>query len=489
MPSSPDKPFPQPHSVSAIADWINGRVEGDAHLLISGVSSLAQASSSELSFFSNRRYHPDFLSTKAGAIIVSENEVVPSDFTVIRCEDPYVGFATVVQRLYPKAVKSASIHPMAVVDDTATIGEGVHIEPFVYVAEGVHIGNQTWIESGARIGAHAQLGVGCHIKANAVVGEACILGSEVILQPGAVVGADGFGFAGDSEKLHKIPQVGRVRIGDGVELGAHTCVDRPVFGETIVHSGVKTDNFVQVGHSAEIGAHSLMVAYSGVAGSTYIGPRSILAAKAAVLGHLTLGASVHVGAGAVVHRNVDSGTQVSGYPAIEHRDWLRQSALLKRLPEMKSAIDRLSGKGHSQLNLLPHRYPFIFLDKVVTLNSPTDGHAVKCLSRSEPYFQGHFPDRPIFPGVLQIEAMAQLSGSVALGRKLKDGEIVMLAAVDRVRFHRAAVPGDQLIITCELVRQLKDMYIYDAQINCTGKRVSAARITVAHQIIEKTTLE
>ena len=228
------------------------------------------------------------------------------------------------------------------------------------MGEGAQIGRHTWLESGVRIGAHAQIGEGCHIKANSVVGDDCILGSEVILQPGAVVGADGFGFASDTEKLHKIPQVGRVRIEDGVELGAHTCVDRPVFGETILRRGVKTDNFVQIGHSAQIGEHSLLVAYSGVAGSTRIGARSVLAAKAAVLGHLTLGEAVQVGAGSIVHRNVKAGVKVSGYPAIEHKDWLRQSATLKRLPQMKSALERMQGKGQAQVDLLPHRYPLCF---------------------------------------------------------------------------------------------------------------------------------
>lgn len=473
------------YSIEELAKIVDGRVEGDAHRLILGVSSLNHANKEQLSFLSNRRYKSALKTTNAGVVLVAHDEEVHDGRTVIRCSDPYVAFAKILRLWSPSKNLAPGIHPMAVVSDTAIIDPSVHIEPFVFIGHFAQIGLGTIIESGVRIGDSAVVGIGCHIKANAVVGEGCVLGDRVLLQPGSIIGSDGFGFAPDEDKLHKIPQVGIVRIGDDVELGAHTCVDRPAFGETQVHKGVKTDNFVQIGHAAEIGEHSLLVAYSGVAGSTQLGKRNVLAAKAAVLGHLILGDGVQVGAGSIVHNHQADGAKVTGYPAIEHHKWLRQCAVMRRLPKtLKKVDERIQGMlapTNEHLQLLPHRYPFVFLDRILELNPQVNGTGVKCVSLTEPFFQGHFPDNPIFPGVLQIECMAQLVGAVAIGRALKDGEIIFLAGVEKARFFHPIYPGMKLDVRCAMKRKIKDLYIFDASIWVDEEKMSSARIQVAHQ--------
>ena len=222
--------------------------------------------------------------------------------------------------------------------------EGARIDAFAVVGAGAVVGPGTWVESGAFVGPGACVGRDCRLMPSSVVCAGCVLGDRVWLNPGAVVGGEGFGFAPSPTGLVKIPQVGVAIIEDDVEIGSNSAVDRAAMAETRVGRGAKLDNLVQVGHAAVVGAHSTLIAYSGVAGSSRLGRGVVLAARASVLGHLTLGDGVQVGASSTVHDDQPAGARVTGTPAIEHRRWLRAATAFSDLPDLLRKFRALEGR-------------------------------------------------------------------------------------------------------------------------------------------------
>jgi UDP-3-O-[3-hydroxymyristoyl] glucosamine N-acyltransferase len=303
-----------------------------------------------LSFLANRRYTRTAKDSQAGAILAANDVDLPGR-ALVRVEDPYAGFALIMQHFHPYISPPAGMDPKAWVAPDAQVS-GARIEAFAWVGPGAVVGPGTWIETGAVVGAHAKVGRDCRLMPKAVVMDGCTIGDRVWLNPGAVVGAEGFGFAPSAKGHLKIPQAGDVRIGDDVEVGANSCVDRAALGTTHVRSFAKLDNLVQVGHAADVGEGALMVAYSGVAGSTRLGSGVVLAAKAAVLGHLDIGAGTQVGVASAVTHNQEPGSKVTGIPAIEHRKWLRSvnefaglPDLVKRVRELEKRLEEIEGKS------------------------------------------------------------------------------------------------------------------------------------------------
>jgi len=236
--------------------------------------------------------------------------------------------------------------PVAKVDARAWVAEdavvdGARIEAFAWIGPGAVVGPGTWVETGAVVGSGTVIGSDCRLMPKSVVMDGCVVGDRVWLNPGAVVGGEGFGFAPSEQGHIKIPQAGNVSLGDDVELGANTCVDRGALGTTYVRSGAKLDNLVQVGHGADIGDHSLLIAFSGVAGTSRLGRGVVLAAKAAVMGHLKLGDGVMVGVASAVTSDVEAGQKVSGIPAIPHRGWLRSVTAFAQLPSLLKTVRAL----------------------------------------------------------------------------------------------------------------------------------------------------
>lgn len=330
-------------TVGQLAEAIGGTVEGDGSLPVHGVATLTDAGPNHLSFLANRRYAEAFRESAAGCVLVSPEEWVPPGRTVIRVPDPYVAFAVALRTFHPETRPAPGVDPRAHVAVDAVV-DGATVEAFAWVGSGAVVGPGTWVEAGAVVGPGAMVGRDARLMPHSVVCAGCVLGDRVWLNPGAVVGGEGFGFAPSAEGNRKIPQVGRAVVEDDVELGANACVDRGAMGDTVVRRGAKLDNLTQVGHGAEVGAHSLMVAYSGVAGSARLGSRVALGARGTVLGHIELGDGVQVGVGSVVHRGVPAGQQVSGVPAIPHRSWLRASATVKELPELVREVRRLAAR-------------------------------------------------------------------------------------------------------------------------------------------------
>lgn len=327
-------------TVAEIAAFVGGTVEGDATRVLHAVRGLEDAGPDDVSFLANRRYARLLAETRAGCVLVGKADKAHGR-TVVRCDDPYLAFARVLRLFHPAERPAPGIHPRAVVEGTA---DGATVMAFAYVGPGAVVGEGTVVYPGAYVGAGATVGRDCTLMANCVVADGCVVGDRVWLNPGAVVGGEGFGFVPTRDGLVKIPQTGRAVVGDDVEIGANSCVDRAAMGDTEVGRGAKLDNLVQVGHAAVVGPDSLMVAYSGVAGSTRMGRGVVLAARATVLGHLDVADGTQVAALGMLTEDTTPGERRSGIPAIEHRRWLRVAAALPELPELLATVRRLEAE-------------------------------------------------------------------------------------------------------------------------------------------------
>jgi UDP-3-O-[3-hydroxymyristoyl] glucosamine N-acyltransferase len=324
-----------------LAERLDCRLEGDGDIDILRVTGLEQATTGDVTFLANPRYSSLVARTGASAIIMSESaERAPC--AMLRSSNPYLAFANAVRLLSPPVAPPVGLDPHSAVAPDAILGRDVSIGPFVAVGRGVRIGDRTVIYANVTIGDDAVVGADCVLHANVSLRERVILGDRVILQNGAVVGSDGYGFVKRPDGAHeKIPQVAIVVIEDDVEIGANTTIDRPAVGETRIKAGAKIDNLVQIAHGVSIGRNALLAAQVGIAGSSVIGDDVTLAGQVGVAGHLTIGKGTVATAQSGIPNSVDAGSFISGYPAIDNREWLRAAALFRRLPELKRAISAL----------------------------------------------------------------------------------------------------------------------------------------------------
>lgn len=315
-----------------LARIAGGRVVGDGALKIDDVAPLDRAGAGQISFLDNIRYKDAFAVSKAAAAIVSEAAAAfaPEGMALIVSSNPYKSYALVAQAFYPDDYPAAEISSAAHVAPSAQIGQGAVIEPGAVVGANAVIGEGCWIEANAVIGEGVEIGAKSRIGANASVSHA-VLGMAVRLYPGVRIGQDGFGFAIDPAGHVKVPQLGRVLIGDHVEIGANTCIDRGAGPDTEIGAGTWIDNLVQIGHNVKIGRGCVLVAQCGVAGSTVLEDFVVLAAKVGVAGHLTIGKGARIGAMAGVMKNVPAGEEQLGAPAMPIKEFMRQVVALKRL--------------------------------------------------------------------------------------------------------------------------------------------------------------
>jgi UDP-3-O-[3-hydroxymyristoyl] glucosamine N-acyltransferase len=327
--------------LSAIASALDVRLEnGSPDTEISGLNGLEQAGPGELSFISNPRYAGAARSTKASAVIVAENFPALST-AMLRAKDPYMSFAKALELFHKGPAYKPGVHSTAVVHESAKIGAHAHIGPYVVIGEDVEIGAHAVLLAHVVIYRGVKIGANFFAHAHSMVRENCRVGNNVLLQNGVVIGADGFGFARTTEgHWHKIPQPAPVVIGDDVEVQANSCIDRASVGETRIARGVKIDNLVQVGHGSQVGEDVLLCAQVGLAGSTEIGARAILTGQVGVVGHCKIGEAAIVTPQSGVANDVAAGALVSGAPAVDHKLWLKYSAILPRLPEMVRMLRR-----------------------------------------------------------------------------------------------------------------------------------------------------
>jgi UDP-3-O-[3-hydroxymyristoyl] glucosamine N-acyltransferase len=321
-----------------IAARIECRLDGDPDIEIEGVAGIDDAEPGQLTFFTNPRYAASLRSTKASGVILGETaEAAPC--AMLRARHPYLAFARAVELFADAWRPPVGVHPTASIGRGVALADGVSVGPFAVIGDGVRIGARSIIEPHVVIGREVQIGDDCVIHARVSIRERITIGHRVILQDGAVIGSDGFGFARRPDGTHhKIPQIGGVVIEDDVEIGANAAVDRPAVGATRIGAGTKIDNLVQVAHGVTIGRNVLLAAQVGVAGSVTIEDDVTLAGQVGVAGHITLGRGVVATAQTGIPNSVEAGAFISGYPAIANRDWLRASAVFRKLPELKKVV-------------------------------------------------------------------------------------------------------------------------------------------------------
>lgn len=328
-------------TLGELAKLVGGDVAGDRSVIIAGVAAIDIAEEGDITFIANPKYIAQIQTTRASAIIISPDIKCPEGKNALYAKNPYLAFAKVLELFYSPAKPYNGIHPDACIHQTAVIGESVSIYPNVFVDEGAKIGNRVVLYPGVYIGNNAEVGDDTVLYSNVSVREGCLIGKRVIIHCNSVIGSDGFGYAKDGTKYHKIPQKGIVRIEDNVEIGACVTIDRATLGETIVRSGAKIDNLVQIAHNVTIGEDSIIVAQVGIAGSAKIGKRVTLAGQVGVNGHIEIGDDVMIGAQSGVTSDVNSQQIYSGMPAIPHKEWLKAQTIFAKLPEMRKTLMEL----------------------------------------------------------------------------------------------------------------------------------------------------
>lgn len=331
-----------------LVERFGGQLVGDPNLEVTAIAPLDTAGASHISFLSNSKLRALAAQSGAAALILSplDDPTVAATYEGARIvtTNPYAYFARAAQYFASLTdhVPLAGVHPSAVVAQTAVIDPSAHIGPHVTIDDGAVIGAQAVIDAGCYVGRNAVIGEGTHLFANVTFHAGCRIGKRGILHSGAVIGTDGFGFANEGGVYIKIPQTGRVLIGDDVDIGANTTIDRGALEDTIIEDGVKLDNQIQIGHNTRIGAHTAMAGCVGVAGSAKIGSRCTFGGAAMVLGHLEIADNVHISSGSMVSRSVLEPGQYTGfYPLAKNAEWERSAAIVRNLGSMREKLRAL----------------------------------------------------------------------------------------------------------------------------------------------------
>jgi len=319
--------------LSEVAERLGAVLSGPGEVEINGIAGIQEAQPDQITFVSNIRYAPLARTTRAAAILVEPGfqEIATPTLCVA---DPYLAYAQAIELFYEPPVYPPGIHPTAVLHGSARIGARAHIGPYVVIGEAVELGDDAVLHAHVVLYPGVKIGARCIAHAHAVVREHCQLGDDVVLQNGAVIGADGFGFARTPAGWRKILQSGPAVLEDAVEVQANACIDRASIGETRIRRGAKIDNLVQVGHGSTVGEHTLLCAQVGLAGSSIVGNQVVLAGQVGVAGHCVIGDGVIATAQSGIPNDVPAGKLVSGYPAVDNRQWLRSVAIFNRLPEL-----------------------------------------------------------------------------------------------------------------------------------------------------------
>jgi UDP-3-O-[3-hydroxymyristoyl] glucosamine N-acyltransferase len=332
-------------TLAQLAAGIGAELSGDGNLPVSGVAPLERAVPGEVSFLANPRYRRFLPATRASAVIVAPVDAAAVSVARLVMDNPYAGYARAVRMLYPAEAPRRGLHPAAVISAGAQVHPHSWIDAFCSIGEGAEIGSGTELGPGCIIGPGVSIGPDCRLLARVTVLASASIGARSILHPGVVIGADGFGLAYHDGQWEKIPQVGSVVIGDDVEIGANTTIDRGALADTVIEAGVKIDNLVQVAHNVFIGAHTAIAACAGISGSTRIGRHCTLAGGVGVFGHLEIVDHVHItGMSMVTHSITRPGTYSAGTPIMENRQWRRNAVRFKQLDALSRRVRKIEDK-------------------------------------------------------------------------------------------------------------------------------------------------
>src|SRR3990170_5372478 len=332
-------------TLAELARRFQGKVRGDADVVIEGVASLHTAGPRDIAYVGDRKYLPQLAGTKAGAVILAETDMAHYSGSALIVANPHLCFAQVADLLHPPPGFRPGVDPTAVVSPAAKVASTAWIGPHAVVEAGATIGEGVYIGAGCYVGARATIGAKTRLVGRVAMGERCVAGNDCLFHPGAVIGSDGFGFAKDGEQWQKVPQLGRVVIGNNVEVGANTTIDRGALNDTVIGDGVKLDNQIQIAHNVRIGAHTAIAACVGIAGSSVIGRRCTIGGQAGLTGHLEIADDVHITAGSLVTSSIkQAGAYSSSLKAEPAEKWRRNAARLHHLDEMARRLTRLEEK-------------------------------------------------------------------------------------------------------------------------------------------------
>lgn len=336
---------------ATIAGFLKGEIDGNPEVRVNTVAKIEEGHPGALSFLANPKYE-QYLYTTGSSIVLINKGFVPSSHvncTLIRVEDAYEAFASLLRLVDQARPKKTGIHPTAVIELTATIGADVYIGPYAYIGEKSIVGNGCSIFPNVYIGDNCTVGKNSTLNPGVTVYRDCQIGNNCIIHAGSVIGSDGFGFAPQSDNEYmKIPQLGNVVLEDSVEIGANVTIDRATMGSTIIRKGVKLDNLIQIAHNVEVGENTVMAAQTGISGSTKIGKNCMFGGQVGIAGHLKIANGSKIGAQAGILGDVrDENSAIIGSPAIEIRQFMKSSVVFKKLPELKALVEKLEKEVES----------------------------------------------------------------------------------------------------------------------------------------------
>jgi UDP-3-O-[3-hydroxymyristoyl] glucosamine N-acyltransferase len=332
-------------NAAAIAGFLKGEIVGDPEIKVNTIAKIEEGQSGALSFLANPKYEHYLYTTKSSIVLVNRSFVPTAkvEATLIRVENAYEAFASLLQLVDQSRPRKKGVHPTAIIETSAVVGNDVYIGPYVYVGENCLIGDECSLYPNVFVGDNTKIGKKCNLNPGVTIYHDCVLGDNCIVHAGTVIGSDGFGFAPQSDsEFMKIPQLGNVVIEDNVEIGANVTIDRATMGSTIIRKGVKLDNLIQIGHNVEIGENTVMAGQTGVAGSSKIGKNCMFGGQVGISGHLKIADGTKIGPQSGVPSDIkDENMVLLGCPAIGYKDFFRSSIIFKKLPELSKKIDEL----------------------------------------------------------------------------------------------------------------------------------------------------
>ncbi len=334
-----------------IAGFLKGEIEGDPNIKVSTVAKIEEGEAGALSFLANPKYEHYLYTTKSSVVLVNKS-FVPSarvNATLIRVENAYESFAALLQLVDQARPRKKGIHPTAIIEETATIGNEVYIGPYTYIGENCVISDGCSVYPHVYIGDNTVLGKNCTLNPGVKIYHDCLIGESCIIHAGSVIGSDGFGFAPQSDNEYmKIPQLGNVVLEDHVEIGSNVTIDRATMGSTIIRRGVKLDNLIQIAHNVEVGENTVMAAQSGISGSTKIGKNCMFGGQVGLAGHIKIANGTKIGAQSGILGEVrEENTIILGTPAIDYKQFFKSTIIFRKLPELKRTVDSLEKEVES----------------------------------------------------------------------------------------------------------------------------------------------
>ncbi|MCP4473159.1 MAG: UDP-3-O-(3-hydroxymyristoyl)glucosamine N-acyltransferase [Gammaproteobacteria bacterium] len=478
----------QQKTLGELAAYLKIDLRGDPECVITGVGTLQSAKVGELSFLTNPLYRHFLPETAASAVILTAKDVDYCPTNALVTDNPHFVYAKLATIFDKKPRPRSGIHPTAVIGENCQIDDSATISARAVVGDNTQIGANTVIGPGVVIGQSCHLGDECLVEANVTIEFDSHIHNRVIIHSGAVIGSDGFGMAEDAGVWYRVPQLGRVVIEDDVEIGANTTIDRGALDNTVIECGVKLDNQIQIAHNVRVGAHTVIAGCTGIAGSAKIGKHCKIGGAVTIAGHVNIvDHTMLTGTTAVSNSIKEPGVYSSGFSCMPHGEWRRNIGRLRRLDKIIkkwTSESKQTQKGESRcattdkpraafkaervavmtdqympinemMECLPQRAPFLLIDRVIEfIPEKRCLKAIKNITMNEAYFQGHFPDYPIMPGVLILEALGQAGtvlANLVMGKK-DQPNVCYLAGIDNARFKRPVEPGDQLLLSVECTR-------------------------------------